>query len=144
MAARLTDIQKKKIIADYVENGSYYAVAKSNKVAPNTVKRLVLSQENASFAQNCKEKKEENSADILAHMEKKKDKVIKIIDTYLDELLSPAIISRANPSQLTTALGTLIDKFTTIQSASGSDAQELDPLTASLMEEAERLNNGDQ
>ncbi|MBO5934065.1 MAG: helix-turn-helix domain-containing protein [Clostridia bacterium] len=142
MAARLTDFQKKKIIADYVELGSYNAVAKINGVADTTVKRIVNAD--AEMQRNAEQKKEENTADILAHMEKKKDKVIEIIDTYLNELLSPVIISRANPSQLTTALGTLIDKFTAIQSASGSDAQEDDPLTASLMEEAERLNNGDQ
>ena len=43
MAARLTDRQKKKIIADYVQLGSYNAVAKKHKVADTTVKRVVLS-----------------------------------------------------------------------------------------------------
>lgn len=40
MAARLTDKQKKKIIADYVEMGSFNAAAKANGVSRNTVKRL--------------------------------------------------------------------------------------------------------
>lgn len=41
MAARLTDRQKKKILADYVELQSYNAVGKKNGVAGNTVKRIV-------------------------------------------------------------------------------------------------------
>lgn len=42
-AARLTDKQKKKIIADYVESGSYRATAKRNGVSNDTVRRIVLS-----------------------------------------------------------------------------------------------------
>lgn len=41
MAARLTDIRKKKIVADYVQLESYNAVAKINGVSPNTVKNIV-------------------------------------------------------------------------------------------------------
>ena len=41
MAARLTDKQKKKIIADYVECGSYNATAKKNGVTHQTVRRVV-------------------------------------------------------------------------------------------------------
>lgn len=37
MAARLTDKQK-KIVADYLELGSYNAVAKKNNVSNHTVK----------------------------------------------------------------------------------------------------------
>lgn len=40
MAARLTDEQIKKIIADYLELESYNAVAKRNDVSPNTVKKV--------------------------------------------------------------------------------------------------------
>ena len=48
MAARLTDKQKKKIVADYVELGSYNATAKLNGVSLNTVKHIV--QANAEIA----------------------------------------------------------------------------------------------
>ena len=41
MAARLTDWQKKEIIADYVNMQSYNAVGKKHGVAGNTVKRIV-------------------------------------------------------------------------------------------------------
>lgn len=43
VAKRLTDAEKKKIIADYVESGSYRATARNNGVSDDTVKRIVLS-----------------------------------------------------------------------------------------------------
>ncbi len=55
VAARLTDEQKKKIIADYVESGIYSATAKKNGVSVNTVKMIV--NENANIARKCKQKK---------------------------------------------------------------------------------------
>ncbi len=70
MAARLTDKQKKKIIADYIQIESYNAVAKMNGVSKDTVKRVV--QNCADFAQKAQQKKEENTADILAYMERQK------------------------------------------------------------------------
>lgn len=42
MAARLTDRQKKKIVADYLELGSYNATAKRNGVSDTTVKRIIV------------------------------------------------------------------------------------------------------
>ena len=141
MAARLTDKQKKKIIADYVEVGSYNAVAKANGVSRNTVKNIVNA--NADFARDCQNKKEENTQDILAYMESKRGKVKEIIGTYLDELLKPEMIAKATPSQLTTALGTLIDKFTMINVRGSDEDREDDPLSKALMEEAERMQNAD-
>ena len=44
MAARLTDKQKKKIIADYVELGSYNAVAKIHGVSRQTVKKHCINR----------------------------------------------------------------------------------------------------
>ena len=58
MAARLTDKQKKKIIADYLETESYNATAKKNGVCGQTVRRVV--EESQGIAENLKRKKEEN------------------------------------------------------------------------------------
>ena len=77
MAARLTDKQKKKIVADYVQLGSYNATAKVNGVSLNTVKKIV--QGNADIAEMCNQKKDENTADILAYMESQKGLVCEII-----------------------------------------------------------------
>jgi len=139
MAARLTDRQKQKIIADYVEIGSYNAVAKINGVALNTVKKIV--QENAEIADLYDQKKEENRADILAHMETRKDKVCEIIDLYLEQLLNVGQFKNLSPSQLTTALGTLIDKFTAI--GGGEVGEKEDGLSQSLRELGRELRSDD-
>lgn len=109
MAARLTDKQKQKIIADYVQSGSYNAVGKANNVAPNTVKKLV--QENADIAKLCEQKKLENTVDILEYMDSKRKVVCEIIETGL-RVLPDKIENARTASEVTTALGTLIDKFT--------------------------------
>lgn len=139
MAAHLTDKQKKKIIADYVECGSYNAVAKKYNIADTTVKRVVES--NAETQKKAEQKKEENTTDILAHMEAKKDVVNQIIDAYLVALLDPDKIAKATPSQLTTALGTIIDKFTTVKTKA-EDGIEDDNLLKALEANAKEVFKG--
>lgn len=110
MAARLTDKQRKKIVADYVELGSYNAVSKIHGVSRQTVKNIVTND--TDIRQKLQRKKEENTADIIAYMESKRSVVCEIIDKGLDVLNSEDKLAEATPAQITTALGTLIDKFT--------------------------------
>ena len=138
MAARLTDKQKKKIIADYVQLESYNAVAKKNGVSKDTVKRIVQSCED--IAQKTQQKKEENTADILAYMESQKQIVCEIIGKGLMALNDPEKLANANPSQITTALGTLIDKWVMVNGSSGTEAKE-DGLSASLRELAKEMES---
>ena len=138
MAARLTDKQKKKIIADYVELGSYNAVAKTNGVSKDTVKRIVQSCED--FGQKAKQKKEQNTADILAYMESQKVIVCEILEKGLAALNSPEKLAEASPSQITTALGTLIDKWAMISGGPSDNGKE-DELSKSLREMAEELES---
>ena len=138
MAARLTDKQKKKIVADYLESGSYRATAKKNGVSDNTVKRIVL--DCGDFEQKVAQKKEENTADILAYMESQKGIVCEILEKGLAALNSPDKLAEASPSQITTALGTLIDKWAII-SGGPSDMAKEDELSKSLREMAEELES---
>lgn len=110
MASRLTDRRKKKIIADYVQTENYTATAKMNGVSPNTVKKLV--QGNAETAAMLTQKRDENTKDILDYMDGKRDVVCQIIDKGLTALNDQERLNEASPSQITTAMGTLIDKFT--------------------------------
>ena len=110
MAARITYKKRKKIVADYLELGSYNATARKNGVSKDSVKRIV--QECADFSHKAQHKKEENTADILAYMESKRDIVCEIIGKGLAALNDPEKLAAATPAQITTALGTLIDKFT--------------------------------
>ena len=111
MASRLTDKQKKKIIADYVECGSYRAVAKKHGVSDNTVKKIC--KENAQIAQKCALKKEQNTADMIAYMDSRKEQAQTIIDAYLGALADPEKLQDAPIQQIATAMGIVIDKFVT-------------------------------
>lgn len=139
MAARLTDRQKKKIIADYVQLGSYNATAKVNGVSLNTVKKIV--QGNAEIAEMCNRKKDENTVDILAYMEGKRKEVCDIIEVGLS-VLPDKIKAAKSASEVTTALGTLIDKWATVSGGPADTAKE-DELSKSLREMAEELESDD-
>ncbi len=109
MAARLTDRQKKKIIADYVELGSYSAAAKKNGVSRNTVKGIIMSdKENAA---KCQQKKEQNTADMLAYMDSRKEQAKTVLDTCLNALSDQKKIDAAKLSEIAAVMGIVIDKF---------------------------------
>ena len=140
MAARLTDKQKKKIVADYLELGSYNAAAKLNGVSNHTVKRVVL--EVPEISEKVKQKKEENTADILSYMEGKRNAVCEIIEVGLS-VLPDKIKTAKSASEITTALGTLIDKWSAVSGGPADTAKE-DELSKSLREMAEELESDDQ
>lgn len=112
MAAHLTDKQKKKIVADYVELGSYNAAAKLNGVSNHTVKRAVL--EVPEIAEKLQVKKEENTADILAYMESRKGQVCDILQIGLD-MLPDKIRAAKSATEVTTSMAIIIDKWAMIQ-----------------------------
>lgn len=136
-AQRLTDKQKKKIIADYVQLQSYRAAARQNGVSDATVRKIVKGDPESS--QKCALKKEENAQDMLSYMDSKKERVQEIIDVYLGALTDPEKLKGATLQQITTALGTLIDKWTAIDDRKKGDSfhqtVEDDPITKSLKEE---------
>lgn len=134
MAARLTDKQKKKIIADYIQLGSYNAVAKLNGVSPNTVKALVKG--NADIAQKCKQKKEENTTAVLAYMEQQRCNVCELLDLYLKELKNPEKIDAAGLREIATTMAILIDKYSDKKDSRDTNTdKELPQLYNALMEE---------
>lgn len=141
MAARLTDRKKKKIIADYVQLGSYNATAKANGVSLNTVKKIV--QGNAEIAEMCNRKKDENTADILAYMESKRNAVCDIIEVGL-AVLPDKIQTAKSASEVTTALGTLIDKFTALypgKPKDNADTMTLAEKMAAIREAARTIDH---
>ena len=111
----------KLICAEYVQLRSYSAVAKKLGVSASGVKKIIL--KHPDCVRMCDEKNEENSKEILAYMEDKKDIVCDIIDRYLSALLDEERIERATTVQLTTSLGTLIDKFAMIKKENETDKE---------------------
>ena len=111
MAARLTDKQKKRIIADYVELGSYNATAKAHGVSLNTVKKIV--KNNAEIAEMYDRKKEQNTLDMLAFMDSRKEKIQSVIDLLLEEM--PNKINKASLVQCGTVYGILVQRSTELK-----------------------------
>ena len=108
---KLTDKQKKKIIADYMENNNYSETARLNGgISPNTVKTIVNKDEKTEKI--CKKKKEENTKDILVYI----DSIVKdqkeVIDLSLqllkDKLSSPDLFT--NIRDVAIVYGTIFDK----------------------------------
>ena len=124
MAARLTDKQKKEIIADYAESGSYRSTAKKFGVSAMTVRAVCT--DNPETVQKCTQKREQNTADILDYMESRKDKAKDVLDAYIEALKKPEKIEAAKLSEVATAMGIVIDKFVNIPVKSQLDRQKLE------------------
>lgn len=108
MAPRITDGQKKKIIADYVNLESYNAVGKMHGISPTTVKKIVL--ENKDIVEKCEQKKNQNTMDMLSYMESRKKRTQDILDNLLDAMSDPDKLNRASLVQIGTVYGILVDK----------------------------------
>ena len=142
---RLTDKQRKEMISDRAEGMSYRQLAERYGTSVTTVKRTLA--KNPEVSQKVTQKKESNTADILAHMDEKRDTVNEIIDKALDVLNDKEKLSRTGPMQLATMLGIVIDKFTGTRAAveklkaeaaktKGADPMAVeDPITKALKEE---------
>ena len=136
MAPRLTKKKKMKIVADYLETQSINSAAKKNGVSWASVKKVL--EESGEIEKKLEQKKEQNTADILAYMDTKKDVVCAIIGDYLEALRDKEKIEKATTVQLSTTLGTLIDKFTMVSKEVGQN-NELDPLSKSLEDMGKEL-----
>lgn len=116
---RIKDKTRKAIIADRACEESIRAIAKKYAVSTTSVQRII--RESPELTQLVTQKKEENTADILAYMESKRGVVCEIIEKGLAALNDPEKLAEASPAQITTALGTLIDKWADIKSMDEKD-----------------------
>ena len=107
---KLTDKQKKKIIADYMENGNYRETARINNISDNAVRNIVNKDKKTS--EKLAQKKEENTKDILQYMDNIAEKQKKIIDLSLDvleeKLSNPDLFT--NIRDVAIVYGTIFDK----------------------------------
>ena len=107
---KLTDKQKKKIIADYMENENYRETARINGVSDNTVRSIV--NRNQKTSKKLAQKKEENTKDILEYMDNIAEKQKKIIDLSLEvleqKLSNPDLFT--NIRDVAIVYGTIFDK----------------------------------
>ena len=108
--AKLTDKQKKKIIADYVETQNYSETARRNNVSDVTVKDVVTKDE--ITLKKLEQKKEENTINILDEMDNTKNKRIKLLSKMVDKMDDKLenIDMFTNIKDLSMAYGIMIDK----------------------------------
>lgn len=120
---QLTDKQKKRIIADYVEIGSYSAVSKIHGISATTVRKIVL--RSPECVEMCKQKKDQNAQDMLEYLDAKKRDACAFIDKALRAMSEDEKIERTGIQALATSIGIVIDKFT-------ATAPEIEKLAAEI------------
>ena len=107
---KLTDKQKKKIIADYIDNNNYSETARMNNKTDTTVRRII--RENKEVLKKVEQKKEENSQDMFEYMKNKDDDKKRIVDLCfeaLDKKLSNLDMF-TNVKDIATVYGIIMDK----------------------------------
>lgn len=125
---RLTDKQRKLIIADYVECQSYNAVAKKYKVSATTVKKWVL--KDTESVQKCEQKKEENTQSMLDMIEQTNNKRMKVISKLVDAIDQKVenVDTFTNVKDLASAYGVMIDKEFKFKEMQGLNKETEKPL----------------
>lgn len=108
--AKLTDIQRKKIIADYIDNQNYSETARMNNISDKTVKRII--EKDTSLVKKVEEKKEENTKDILEYMDSIKERQKRIIDLSLEAIEEKLqnLDMFTNVKDIATVYGVIFDK----------------------------------
>ena len=108
--AKLTDLEKQQIIADYIETQNYSEVAKKYNRSVETIRNVV--KDNKDVGEKLKQKKQENTQSTIEYMqtqhESKKrilDKILKAIEEKTDN-----IDKFTNIKDLATAYGIILDK----------------------------------
>lgn len=120
--AKLTDKQRKKIIAESVNGSSIRALAAKYGVSTTTIQRTLKSDND--LKQKVAQKKAENTASILAFMDSKKNDVCGLIDKLLTAMGDEDKLAAATVNQLATAMGIVIDKYTANEAIKSSDTKE--------------------
>ena len=104
----LTDKQKKKIISDYLRTENYSETARLNNVVPNTVKNIVKADKD--FASKCKQKKEQNTKDILDYFDNTLEKQRNILSLSLEKMEKELKNDNVSIRDLVNIYGVFYDK----------------------------------
>ena len=107
---KLTDKQKKKIIADYIDNNNYSETARMNNISETSVRRIVKGNE--GITEKVEQKKEENTQDMFEYMKNKDNDKKRIVDLCfeaLDKKLSNLDMF-TNVKDIATVYGIIMDK----------------------------------
>lgn len=119
MAARLTDKQRKQIIADRADGLSLRKLAEKYGVSHSTIKNTL--DRDGETVQICTHKKEANTLEMLVYMDAQKGKAQELLSKILEALGDPDKLARSNVRDLATAYGIIADKFIQTAPTGGDD-----------------------
>lgn len=123
MGGKLNDLDKKEIIANYLETQNYSETARNYKVSEATVRKIVKSSD---ITKNLEEKKKENTQNVLSKMAEWNEKKIRITDKLLDAIEKKAENPDAftNVKDIATAYGIIVDKELKIEEVQASQGDQ--------------------
>jgi hypothetical protein len=140
LAKRLTDAEKKKIIADYVINQNYSETARLNNCSDKQVKRIIVANE--EVAKKVEIKSEENTANMLEYFVSQQTTKGRILNKLLKAIEQKSEDADINTlKELATAYGIIMDKELKImemQRGNGSreDIMKVEELLEKIKDEA--------
>lgn len=145
---RLTDKEKKEIIADYVICENFSETARRFGISDVTVKRLVENDDNKDMLEKVEQKKEDNTKDTLAYMDSQHETKKRILDKILKgiEVKADKIDSLTNIKDLATAYGIILDKELSIrtmkqnQDTNSNTIQLIENVLKSVKEQSDEIN----
>lgn len=106
MARHLTDLERQKIVADYIQCENFCETARRNGVCDNTVRKIVA--ETSGIEEKLEQKRAENAKTVERYMAENAERVCSIIDSGL--ALIQERLAECTPVQAATIMGILIDK----------------------------------
>ena len=107
--AKLTDKQKKRIIADRVNGMSFRKLAEKYHVSTTTIQKVL--NNNKEVAQKITHKKEQNTLDMLSFLDAQKGEAQDFIKLAMKYLQDDKKLERTGVQAIATAMGIVIDKF---------------------------------
>lgn len=117
--AKLSDKQRKQIIAERVSGQRYKQIAIKFHVSETTVRNVC--HKDPKTAERCASKKEANTLEMLAYMDSQKGKAQELLSKIIEALGDPEKLARANVRDLATAYGIIADKFIQTAPNTGDD-----------------------
>lgn len=120
MAKRVSADKRELMIADYAAVKSYRAVARKFGVSPNTVKAKVAAAGKTQAA------RAKNGAGAAGFIEQRRERAQDFVDLCLDVLADRDKLEKAPINQITSAMGTMLDKFAGKKSEAGGLAQAIE------------------
>ena len=138
---KLTDKQKKKIIADYVDNGNYSETARLNNTTDTTVRTIIKENKNITL-KKMEQKKEENTQDMLQYLESKKEDKKRVIELCFkaleDKLASPDMFTSIR--DIAMVYGIIVDKDLKIKEIEATK-NNVEDINKNISNIADLLNN---